>query len=406
MKRRSLSFLHLPSAAFRPIGAIALAWLIVSAQPPFAHGQLDESTLKQRRARIEKMSENELREFDKNRKKFYSDSFSESERQKLRDLHRAIAKSEESKALLETMNDYYQWLKTVPPYDRAELENLDSPRERVAWIREYRQKQQRQSSEHDPRKRLPEPLQDENIEPLYRWLVNHAAERFEKHLQTLTSEQRRELLERFQHERRAFGRPRNQEPPPTGEMLIHFWMRRRHGPENFELIQENDLQAMRKNLSPKAQIFLEQTPPEKQFDLIRGLIFIHLMEQYFKRRQPEAVKTLPTDEELADFLQNRMDENQRDMILTLPADRMRRALIMSYLAGEKENHARDDRFGPRKFFNFGPPGRGPDSRGGPPPGRGDPSGGRGRSEKDRLHGPDAKPPHETAPFRGGRERRQ
>ena len=368
-QRRVFPSLRMMTSLPIPLGLWLAAPLL--AMPIAAFGQLDQDAVKQRRERLESMSQEQRREFGKNLNKFYSDSFSESERNKLRRLHEKIAAGDDSESLIATMHRYYEWLKSVPPYDRAELENLKSPQERVEWIREYRQQQAKQRTMqargHDPRNMRPGPLREENVEPLYRWLVELASRKAREFVEKLPEARRNEIRKRYHLEARSNKENEKQERLEQGEFLVRVWLRHRHTADAPLLVTPDDLEAMRRNLSPEAQAFLEKMSADQQTDTLKRLVISHLIEKIMKaqgKRQPfDPTEALPTEKELADYLQNEMDKDKRDWILTLPPEAMLRVLTMSYFGWWKDVHYPNDRFRGKPFFGSGPPGRSQPRRG-------------------------------------------
>lgn len=126
-------------------GSLALPLLIVLLG---AAGGSDESELVKNRREIEQMTPAQRAQLDRNERLFQE--MSPAEQQRYRDLHRQLQTAKDADALRLTLDRYRSWLKSLSPFDREELRQIDDLDQRVEFVRKLKAQQA-----------TPEPLSDE-----------------------------------------------------------------------------------------------------------------------------------------------------------------------------------------------------------------------------------------------------
>jgi len=130
-----------------------------------------DDSLAARRRQIEEMSPAEQAELRQHRRWF--DERKPAEQKRLRDFHEELQNDPHGDELRLVMHRYCRWLKTLPAYQRAELERLE-PEPRIERIHEHLDEQAKQPGRED-------------VEGLARWLEAYAARRETALMQSLPS---------------------------------------------------------------------------------------------------------------------------------------------------------------------------------------------------------------------------
>jgi hypothetical protein len=210
-----------------------------SPQPqPAAPADLDGSLvidepIDQRQQRIEAMSPSEKKKLALNQQRFAE--LDEPHKQRLRQLHRAIAEDEQRDELVQTMDRYYHWYKQLPPQHRLALSGRPAD-ERLAYMQELRaeqkKEQERQRMAHDFR-------------ALMGWLDDQATKRADELTRDLPSQRRQEIL-------------RGPEPIRRRRLAMHLWQTWHNGvsPQDPPMSEE-DLAALKQQISPQTREAME-----------------------------------------------------------------------------------------------------------------------------------------------------
>lgn len=245
------------------------------------------------------------------------------------------------------MRDYYQWLTTLTAGQRAELARLATD-QRVARIRELRAAQARDA----------EKLADRLA--IVRWIDQKTLERL------MTAEERKKA---------------EQAPPMDRRLMVLREMRRGGLPELLDHLEPTDFTELRAQLSPRLDRELDAKPDRRQ----RWELIAKETGSWMRSWGEGGSLGLFSPEEqaenqaaLKEFFENKLDDAERDRLLSLPPDEMERELRKAYLF---KNHGEQfrQRLEPLKTRQR-PSRRGPDAdQPGPP-------------DRRRPHGPDADHP--------------
>ena len=379
----------------RPAAPVpALVWLAVIGVGVLWVGVLRaEESPEARRARIENMDAAEQEQLLRSRERFAG--LEPAERERLRRIHREIDDDPHAGKLRVVMHRYYEWLKTLTPYQRAELRELP-PAERIERIKQLRQEQ---ADRHGRWARLVEGSRSEQIKRLFqnrghkggkrpnpqdvegllRWVGECGTRYGPRYLEGLPEARRKQLegqLAKFKDAARRRG------------MLGIIWLRSHlEDPEGLSPEGERALSDLRSKLSPATRQRLEALPADEQWRTMAGVLRLVVLHHYVARRVGPSVPPVVNEEELSGFLEKELSPAMRDRLLSLPPEEMRQRLVEMYLRSKwPESSARSpDR--PSR-------GRGP----GPKPHRdGPPKSGHDPRPVLRPAGPHGRPQPETPP---------
>lgn len=330
------------------------------------------------RGRVESMTPAQKHELAQRRQRFAA--LDPDEQDQLRRLHNQIEQDPNSPELRRVMSRYYEWLKTLPPYLRAELAEL-SIADRVERIRKIRDEERRQQAKR---------LSPADTEVLHKWMESIAARHEDKIIGALPEpmRQRVDSLKGPMRQRAIMGA---------------LWMRwYSAGSGKTPPIPQRDLAELRSKLSASVRGSLESLSPTDQWRMVSGWIRQASRHRSFGRRprhgdpskgDPSKGDPSKADEELAQFFEHELNAKQRDRLLGLPAEQMQQELWRMYMFWQKGSdaspwrpgdprrgkpHSFDHRHGPPRFMREDPPGHQPHDRPSKPKGekRKDPSGRR------------------------------
>lgn len=310
------------------VAAPALWWLM-------AHARADE-TLQERRAKIEALSPAGKEALLERYRRFVRLDASEQDR--VRRLHAALAQDPQGAELRQVMLHYYEWLKTLPPYQQAELREL-AP---AARVHEVKRLLDWQAQRRGKVPALAESLRDyrlgrgllqpagkrgawlspQDIEGLLQWFERYVARHADQILRLLPEPQRQQLGREL---------AQTKDPLQRHELLIAMWLRwQLDNPGRVPPPDAQDLADLRSHLSPETRRRLEQRPLPEQWRLLSSVIPLFVLQQYAARRMDGAFPAV-TEEELAQFFEKELKPMQRDQLLNLPAEDMARELWRMYL---------------------------------------------------------------------------
>jgi len=289
------------------------------------------------RERIESMTADEKRDLAQCWERFAA--LQPDEQERLRRLHGQIEQDPNAAELREVMQRYYEWLKTLPPYVRADLLELPAA-ERVKRIKELQQQQQREQSRR---------LGTDDAKVLLKWM-EAVADRYESQVLKSLPKQQRQRLESLggSMRRRA--------------IMMGLWMRWQSGkPGEPPQFLERDLAELRSKLSENARRNLDSLVPPEQWRLVGGWIRQVMKDSMFSRRRGRSAPSVD-EEKLADFFEHDLTAKQRDRLLSLPAEQMQPELWRLYMAHLRGSDAPprrpgDSRHAQPRFFDgpHGPP---------------------------------------------------
>ncbi len=341
-----------------------------------------EETLEERRARIERMDADEKAEIRRAQQQFAA--LDRAEQKRLVDLHDRIAAHERSEDLLRVMERYCQWMNSpsLSLSERAELQAL-APAERIEKIKEIR-------DEHARRRQFARggrgsfslaerfrKLSLEQREGLVRWLDRYMDRNATALIERLPKDQREKLREELDEAKDDRRRRRG--------VFIEIWaLWQMHTRGEPVPLTDEDLKALRSQLSPDAREWLGKIRPHSQRRVLAGMMGALVFTQHH--------------EALSDYLEKELSPRERDMLTSLPPEQMRQMLWWRYLNskwpgmlpgpgrgrpggpfpprpdGSRATHRRFDRGGPSPSFPPGhrhqgpkPPDEDPNADHGPPP---------------------------------------
>jgi len=364
-----------------------------------------EETLSARRAGIEKMEPLEKQQLLQRYQRF--NSLGSEKQDQLRLLHEQIERHPKSDQLRRVMHRYYEWLKTLTPYQQAELLQLD-PKKRIERIETIKKEQARQRAawaalpdelgferikerlfqeSKDPRYEGVEHLTVDDTEGLLRWIDEFMSRRKTRFLDNLSHERKQRVQRELANVH---------DTPGRRDFFALIWLRwQLENPEKLPPGIETELAGLHSKLSSATRQWLESMPEDEQWRVIAGWIrfLLALRSALWRSGPPSSMMT----EELADFFEQQVSEKDRDRLLNLPPEWMQWELWRMYLRWKMPDLAF---LFPDRPGGWQRPGGGPrggqfrSSRGGPlGPGRGRPAGRRGpppgRLDEDAM--PDRPP---------------
>lgn len=341
------------------IGAAAAVCCVLAVSPRL---RADES-LAQRRARVQTMARAEKEEIERRQTRFAG--LDETEQDRLRRLHKQLEQTENREELRRLMHRYCRWLATLSSYERAELAELP-PAERIEQVKKLLADSERKGERRsfgdfpwfdrgrpvtgqgfDPWKR-PSP---EDFKAIHEW--------FNRYL----DKQMPELIARLPEPRRQKAEKAIQsadDPSRRHERLAVVWLQGlMQEPNQVPPPDEAALEELRKRLSPEMRQRLESLPTNEQWRIMIGWLRFLAAYRAGDRWRPDPVLPVVEDKELARFLEENLTSEQRDRILNLPSDEMRRELRQEYLRWRLQDESL--RWPSRRGWNRGGPGGPPHS---------------------------------------------
>lgn len=370
------------------------AWLLLTIAG-IAHGD----DLAQRRERVEQMSQAEKAELLSSQQRW--ERLSAEGREHCQQIHTALETRDDGQELREVMNRYYEWLKTLDPVKRAEIEKLPIEK-RVASIKTELEEESRRRRFGMMRDAL-RGASEQDMPKIWVWLVDFMQKNrqpIEKYMDTQFSEgsRQRQRLDEL----------------PVEQRLFWVWVKM-----NFErqieapLPGPGDIQRLAADLTPQTRAMLEKLPIDGQQELLRQLIFKAFHSQMLENASEEDVRKY--FEQLPAERRSHLASMPKESFERELKDEYSRHLMFNFFGRSSGGSRPSDRFnrgdGPAGF-DAGPRGEGPGGphgdrpRGeGPGPGRrGDWNGpggrgpdGRGGDPRDRKRGEENGPPMPMKP---------
>jgi len=235
------------------------------------------------------------------------EAFDPGEQQRLRELSRQIEEAPDGQDFREVMRRYYEWLKELPLYRRAEVLELPAD-QRVALIKKMQEEADQQAL------RQPDPR---DAEGLLSWMKEYAARHESEVLGSLPEDRRQEELKANPEHRRRL-------------VMSILWMRWHRGlGEDVPLPTDADLVEVRSRLVPATRRRLESKSPEQQWRLIASWAR-YLVHYQGDLRPGVAPFPEPGEAELVHFFEYELTPEQRDYLMGLPGKEMQRHLRRMY----------------------------------------------------------------------------
>lgn len=297
---------------------------------------LAQETLAERRERVENMAPNEKQQIQRRLNRFQGLDLSEQNR--LRQLNEDLEQAPDAPRLRQVMQRYYEWLKTLTPYQRIELSQLP-PEKRIERIKslmqfqalrpptpqETRRAEAIKKAVEQQAKKFEGELQAQDVAALFDWLAEvseRSAPRFLEHLPEPLSE--------------AFGQQLENVKDPQRRRLIFVWLWmqwQKANPDKLPPLGNKDLAALRNKFSAATQERLASKPPPEQWRIIGDWISLLPQERLAQRRADELI-TEETERKLAMFFEHVLTDEEKDRLLAMPSDKMFRELWQEYIRAQ------------------------------------------------------------------------
>ena len=245
-----------------------------------------------RRTRVEQMSAEDRDRLLRQRERFAS--LSHEEQNRLRTFHEQVDRDPQRHELRRVMHNYYRWLKTLSPSQRAEIARM-LPDERLAVIRQVQERRQRRTERH---------LAPEDLQALADWL--------EGHLLSKLPEPRREWLARRLEGRKG----------PGQWMMVSSWYSRNRGPRP----SPESIEQLATVLRPGTRERLLQADGRTRRRLLWS--WNSQLSQEASRQLHERLRQV--DEEELSKVFERLPDWERERLLDLPPDQIQRELRLIY----------------------------------------------------------------------------
>ena len=302
------------------------------------------------RQRIENMNPAEKETLRRQLESF--EKLDPAQQERLRQLHKDLQQDPKSEQLRRVMQGYCKWLKELSPYRRAELLEIE-PVERIQRIKQICEEEAKRPTRED-------------MEGVFRWMEQFVSKHGTGIQESLPEPLKKKMAELDSDRRRRW----------LAWMGWQQWQMSRFAKPLRAT--DDDLAALRNNLTENARKHLESEPPERQWQIVSGWIrssFRHRISsrQFGGPTPPDLQK------ELNRFFEEELSREEQDRLLNLPGDEMERELRRRYvmrMRSDDPSHGRPHHSG----------------RGGPP---GPPGGDRSRSMPPRR-GPRGGPPPESS----------
>jgi hypothetical protein len=282
-----------------------LIWLPLVAALGCTGTWPEGQTPAERRQRIEKMSPTRKAELAEAIQRL--EALDPAERQRLRQLNQHIEQDPDPAGLRLAMGRYYEWLRKLPLYRRAEVLELP-PAERIATIKKMLQEEEGRSL------RRPRP---QDAEGLLAWMKDYAARHEAEVLATLPKERREEEL--------------HSSPDHRSRLVMSIlWTKWPSGKRDRTLApSESDLADALSRLSSESRQRLESKPAGAQWRLIASWAryLVHYQDDV---RHGASSPSEVSEAELVHFFEYELNPEQREYLLGLPGEEMQRQLRRMY----------------------------------------------------------------------------
>ena len=226
------------------------------------------------------------------------------EQQRLRQLNRQIDEDPQEPQLRQTAQRYYAWLKRLPLYRRAELQEMP-PQKRLEAI----QKALQEEAAHAIRRPRPQ-----DAEGLWQWMQEYAQRHESDVLAALPPERQQEWQSDADHRRRL--------------VMSLLWMQ---GPSTYPKIprpSQKDLEELYPLVSPETRRRLQAMSFHGQWKLIAS--WARYLVHYQADRATGWIPPEVSEAELLHFFEYELSPEQIDALLALPADQMLQELRRLY----------------------------------------------------------------------------
>ncbi len=248
----------------------------------------------QRRAKVAAMTRVQKARLLEARTRF--DALDPAEQKRLRQLNRQIDEDPQGPQLRLVAQRYYAWLKTLPLYRRAELQELPL-QERVQAIQKALEEESARAL------RRPSP---EDAKGLWSWMQQYAQRHESAVLGTLSPERQKEWQSEPDHRRRL--------------VMSLLWMRVPSTPTEIPRPTTKDLQELYGYLSPQTRQRLQTLSPAEQWKLISS--WARYLVHYQGDQSTGWIPPEVSEAELLHFFEYELSPEQIDALLALPGEQM------------------------------------------------------------------------------------
>jgi hypothetical protein len=270
------------------------------------------------------MTADQKEELSRHRQQFAA--LGTAEQQRIRQLHEQLLQEPDGAKLREVMNRYCQWLSAQPAYRGAQLLELKPP----ARIKQIQQEQGRVAGKR---------LEVKDLEAIARWTEQYATEHEAQLLEILSKSARARLAKLSPAMRHRV-------------VLATLCQRWQSGnPDSHPAITDAETADLLSRLSPELRGRLESKPAAEQSRLWAACIRQAARWQITARRAEGLSLFSGLDDQLADYFEFQLTAEERDHLMSLPADEMQQRLRELYLTEAKSAEPlghRSDRSGHAK----------------------------------------------------------
>lgn len=363
--------------------ATALAAATIVASGATGPGSPDD--YQQRRERIEKMTPGEKKELLEKKERFFK--LSPEKQNELSKLHEDLEKQPNREELEQVMEAYFDWVLTLSPWQRWELEKLPA-QERIKKVIEFKKSPGRWSGRRGtfdnfawvpygsrgPRRLGPPSFIREIADALKSWAGTYVIAHVDELAALLPPEEQAKW-------KAEVDKTRSEDAADGKDLwctLVPWYLA---GPKTDLPVTDADITDFGNLLSPNAKKWFDDlAPEERKGDIqqrLRGML--HLQ---FAFGHPD-LKNLVTEDELRE-LRKQLPPDRQESLAREPEERQNGWLRYYYFLSKLPEHLHGKRDGPFPFIRGGGPGHGDPRRGGP---MGGPGRGPGSDRGERFNRP-------------------
>ena len=270
---------------------------------------LDQKTIDARVARLRQMSEVDRGRFDRNLQDF--EKLSEADKHKYRLLHESLVKdSSQGGGLTRLLQTYSAWVQTLTPTQRDELQKETVPSQKMALIRRFKEEQDELNDSHD------HPQTDANAEEATQQ-VNSPIRKEAFPLKDVRAVMA-VVVSRLPQEsvKPEFSEPRVSDYAPIFQASVVA-----SGAPYRDWPGETLLKDMTAALSKESLSLVNRADYKSRREATLRFLLMGIMKQARDSVRP------PTDSEKLQILLEGHNQDERDRIINLPADKMNALLV-------------------------------------------------------------------------------
>ena len=293
---------------------------------------LAQESLAERSERVESMPPNEKQQLQRRLDRF--EGLDPAEQNRLRQLNEDLEQAPDAPRLREVMQRYYEWLKTLTPYQRIELNQLPAEKriERIKSLMQFQAlrpptPQETRRAEvikkvlEQQAKKLRGELQEQDVGVLFDWLAEVSERRAPRFLERLPEPMNKNFEQQLETVK---------DPQRRRLLFTWLWMQwQATHPDQLPPLSDKDLAALRSRLSPAAREKLASKPAPEQWRII-GVWTSLLPQGKSPPRRADELFSEETERKLAMFFEHVLTNEEKDRLLAMPSDKMLRELWQEY----------------------------------------------------------------------------